>query len=99
MVDLTISLPPNQARALAEMARHFQYGDAQHLLRASRNVTADSLCEAVTGILDALIAVGTGTVVESGDRVTVTFDIDKADQDSVRRFVETLLAATAPQGT
>jgi hypothetical protein len=36
------------------MARRFQFNDAQHPLRQSRNITADVLCESVTRLHEAL---------------------------------------------
>jgi hypothetical protein len=41
MIQFTIRLSDQEAAALAEMARRFQFSDAQHLLRHGRNLTAD----------------------------------------------------------
>jgi hypothetical protein len=67
---VTLDLPPNQTRALTEMARRWRFEDAEHILRGSRGITADSLCERVTSLLQALAAAGTGstTTDEAGDR-------------------------------
>jgi hypothetical protein len=54
MIRVTLDLPPRAVRALREACRHFQFGDAQHLLRHSPNIKPDSLCEAVTRLRDAL---------------------------------------------
>jgi hypothetical protein len=56
MIRVTLDLLPREARALREACRHFQFGDAQHLLRHSRNIKPDSLCEAITRLRDALDA-------------------------------------------
>jgi hypothetical protein len=95
---LTLMLPSNQARALIEMARRWRFEDAQHVLRGSRGVTADTLCEAVTSLLEALNAAGVGStaIEEGGNKAIVALEIERADQDTVRRFLEDLLAATAP---
>jgi hypothetical protein len=95
---LTLILPSNQARALSEMARRWRFEDAQHVLRGSRGVTADTLCEAVTSLLEALNAAGVGstTIDEGGNRVIVALEVERDDRDAIRRFLEDLLAATAP---
>jgi hypothetical protein len=95
---ITLNLPPNEARALIEMARRWRFEDAQHILRDVRGVTPDSLCEGVTSLLDALSAAGTGSTAidEGGDRVTITLDVERAYHVAIRRFLEDLLAATAP---
>ena len=60
MIHLTIHLLEREARALAEMPRHFSFSDAQHHLRHSRNIEPDSLCEAITSLHNALKEVGIG---------------------------------------
>jgi hypothetical protein len=59
-VHITLHLPLTEAAALAEMCRRFGFEDAQHLLRFTRNIKPDRLCEAVTLLLRALNAVGVG---------------------------------------
>jgi hypothetical protein len=95
---ITLDIPPNQARALSEMACRWRFEDAQHILRGSRGVTADSLCEGVTSLLQALntASPGSTTLDEGGDRVTITLDVERGDLAANRRFLENLLAATAP---
>jgi hypothetical protein len=95
---IPLDLPPNQARALAEMARRWRFEDAQHILRGIRGVTPDSLCEGVTTLLQALNEARTGatTIDEGGDRITIPLSVERADQATIRRFLEDLLAATAP---
>jgi hypothetical protein len=97
VIDLTVQLTPKEAGALKEMCRRFQYGDAQHLLRHGRNVRPDHLCEAVTRVLAALTAAGVGSRSgpASEGRVTVAFEVARADVAASRRFVEALLAATS----
>jgi hypothetical protein len=58
MVHVMMHLLPAEATALAEMCRRFEYADAQHLLRHTRKIKPDRLCEAVTGLLRALVAAG-----------------------------------------
>jgi hypothetical protein len=110
MVNLTIQLPDREAAALAEMARRFQYGDAQHLLRNSRNFSVDGLCEAVNRLNAALTAAGIGrgeapadgnpmVMSETGTHISIAFTIEKAKLARHRRFLETLLAATSPRGS
>jgi hypothetical protein len=98
MVAINLDIPPNQARALTEMARRWRFEDAQHVLRGSRGVTPDSLCEGVTSLLQALHVAETGstTIDEDGDRITITLAVEQTDQATIRRFLEDLLAATAP---
>jgi hypothetical protein len=60
MIHLTIHLLEREATALSVMARHFQFSDAQHLLRHNRNVAPDTLCEAITTLQNALKDVGFG---------------------------------------
>jgi hypothetical protein len=93
---VTLDLPPNQARALTEMARRWRFEDAQHILRGSRGITADSLCEGVTSLLEALNAVSTSatTIDEGDDRITITLAVERNDHPTIRRFLEDLLAAT-----
>jgi hypothetical protein len=67
MIQLTIRLSDREAAALAEMARRFQFNDAQHLLRQSRNITADVLCESVTRLHEALRTAG----VSRGQTATI----------------------------
>jgi hypothetical protein len=55
---VTIRLSDQEAAALAEMARRFQFNDAQHPLRQSRNITADVLCEGITRLSGALTTAG-----------------------------------------
>jgi hypothetical protein len=95
---VTLDLPPNQTRALAEMARRWRFEDAQHILRGVRGITPDTLCEGVTSLLQALNAAGTdsATIVEGGDRVTIMLDVERGDLAANRRFLEDLLAATVP---
>jgi hypothetical protein len=95
---INLDLPPNQTRALAEMARRWRFEDAQHILRGVRGVTPDSLCEGVTSLLDALSTAGTAsaTTDEGGERITITLDVARADHATIRRFLEDLLAAAAP---
>jgi hypothetical protein len=80
------------------MARRWRFEDAQHVLRGSRGVTADSLCEGVTTLLEALNAAETRppTIDEGGDRITITLSVERADHAAIRRFLEDLLAATVP---
>jgi hypothetical protein len=54
MIRIIVELLPKEAKALREMCRHFQFGDAQHLLRHSPNVRPDTLCEALTRLREAL---------------------------------------------
>jgi hypothetical protein len=97
MIDLTIRLPNDEAAALAQMARRFQFGDAQHLLRHSRSARPDRLCEAVTRLLTALTAAGgADESPEAETRAAVTFQVEKADLPVNRQFLETLLAAMPP---
>jgi hypothetical protein len=98
MVAITLDIPPHQARALTEMARRWRFEDAQHILRGSRGVTADSLCEGVTSLLQALNTAGTGSTAidDGGDRITITLEVERTDLAANRRFLEDLLAATAP---
>jgi hypothetical protein len=58
MVHVILHVTRPQAVALAEASRRFQYADAQHLLRFTRNIKADHLCEAVTLLQRALSAAG-----------------------------------------
>jgi hypothetical protein len=58
MVRIVIDLLSNEAKALREACRRFQFGDAQHLLRHSPNIKSDSLCEAVTRLRTALDEAG-----------------------------------------
>jgi len=58
MIHVIMHLLPAEANALAEMSRQFQYADALHLLRHTRKIKPDRLCEAVTGLLRALNAAG-----------------------------------------
>jgi hypothetical protein len=53
MIRIHIDLLPKEAKALREMCRRFQFGDAQHLLRHSPNIKTDSLSEAITRLRDA----------------------------------------------
>lgn len=95
---ITLDLPPNQTRALTEMARRWRFEDAQYILRGVHGVTPDSLCEGVTSLLDALSMAGTAsaTIDEGGDRIIITLDVARDDHAAVRRFLEDLLAAAAP---
>jgi hypothetical protein len=76
---ITLDLPPNQTRALTGMARRWRFEDAQHILRGSRGVTADSLCEGVTSLLQALNKAGSGstTIDEGGDRITISLSVKR----------------------
>jgi hypothetical protein len=115
VIDITLRLPDREAAALAEMARRFQFGDAQFLLRDSRNASVDSLCEAVSRMNDALTAAGIGrggpplratpeaavggnpmVMGETGARISIAFTIEKAELAKHRRFLQALLAASAP---
>jgi hypothetical protein len=58
IVHVTLHLLPAEAAALAEMCRRFEFADAQHLLRHTRKLKPDRLCEAITGLLRALTAAG-----------------------------------------
>jgi hypothetical protein len=96
-MTVNLNLRPNQARALIEMARRWRFEDAQHVLRGSRGVTPDSLCEGVTSLLQALHAAETGstTIDEGGDRITIALEVERTDHVTIRRFLEDLLAAAA----
>ena len=61
VIHLTLYLLEGQARALAEICRHFQFSNAQHHLRRSRNNEPDTLYEAITSMLHALSEAGVGS--------------------------------------
>jgi hypothetical protein len=58
MIRMIVDLRDNEAKALREACRRFQFGDAQHLLRHSPNVKPDSLCAVITKVREALDAAG-----------------------------------------
>jgi hypothetical protein len=101
MIRVVIEFPSREATALREACRRFQYPDAQHLLRHSRNVRPDNLSSAITRVLEALTAAGVGSragvVPES--TIAITFEVERAELATNRRFLEALLAATSPRGS
>jgi hypothetical protein len=101
MIRIVILFPDAEARALAAMGRNFQFGDAQHLLRHSRNIRPDNLNSAVTRLFEALTATGAGSRAGTGpeSRVPVILEIESAELATNRRFLEALLTAMSPQGS
>jgi hypothetical protein len=64
----------------------------------ARNIGPDNLSSAVTRLLAASMAAGaeSRTGAESESRITITFEIERADIAVNQRFLEVLLAATVP---